>query len=180
MSILEKGDYENLIKDIKNNDKFLKLKEEEHHGTNRYDHCKKVSYLSYRVSKFLGLDYESTARAGLLHDFYYGERDDQDNSYLNHPKVSVKNSKAEFDITFKEEDMIRTHMFFKSFINKFAPFIKNKETVTLKETLPNYKEGWIICASDVLVSFSEWGIYKMSFSLSILLIFMLNMLTLNK
>lgn len=176
----EKGDYNNLIFDIENNNKFLELKKDLHHGTSKYNHCERVSYLSYRISKFFGLDYRAAARAGLLHDFFYGERNEAENSYLNHPILSAKNAKQVFNVSKKEEEMIRTHMFPYALVTTVPRIINKQDKITLKETTPKSKEGWIICLSDVLVSAGEWSRYRVSFSLSILILFMINMLTLNK
>ena len=61
-----------LANDILNDDKFKLLKNDRHHGSNKYDHCKRVSYVSYRIAKFFNSDYKSIVRPALLHDFFYG------------------------------------------------------------------------------------------------------------
>ena len=62
--------YLSIVGNILSNEEFNKIKKVEHHGTTRFDHSLRVSYFSYKISKFIHLDYEATARAGLLHDFF--------------------------------------------------------------------------------------------------------------
>ena len=63
-------EYRQIVYHILVNEEFHKIKSIEHHGVTRYDHSLKVSYYSYKIAKFLHLDYEETARGGLLHDFF--------------------------------------------------------------------------------------------------------------
>ena len=54
-----------------------KMSEITHHGLDRKSHSIRVSYYSYKISKALGLDYKSTARAGLIHDFFFENNQDK-------------------------------------------------------------------------------------------------------
>ena len=67
-------EYKEFSEDILNNDNFLVLKNDVHHGTNKYDHCKRVSYLSFLFTKLFKGNSKEATRAGLLHDFFYGSR----------------------------------------------------------------------------------------------------------
>lgn len=85
-------------------------------GVSCYHHSVLVSYSSYRVCKFFGLDARAAARGGLLHDLYlYNWRDKRTHPDFNHgfqhPAVALKNAKARFAVTEKEADVIATHMF---------------------------------------------------------------------
>ena len=62
--------YLSIVGDILEDEKFAEMKEIIHHGLDRMGHSLRVSYYSYKISRILGLDYESAARGGLLHDFY--------------------------------------------------------------------------------------------------------------
>ena len=42
-----------------------------HHFTTRLQHSMNVSYYSFTLCRFLGWDYRSAARAGLMHDLYF-------------------------------------------------------------------------------------------------------------
>ena len=66
-------EYIDIVRDIINNEEFLKLKFYRHHDNTRLDHCLKVSYNAYKLAKKFNLDYKAAARAGLLHDFFYGD-----------------------------------------------------------------------------------------------------------
>ena len=70
-SRFEDREYISVVKDILEHEEFNKTKNIVHHGLNRFDHCMRVSYYSYKIAKALKLDYEDVARAGLLHDFFF-------------------------------------------------------------------------------------------------------------
>ena len=71
--IMSDFEYVDIVSDIINNEEFLKLKFYRHHDNTRLDHCLKVSYNAYKLAKKFNLDYKAAARAGLLHDFFYGD-----------------------------------------------------------------------------------------------------------
>jgi len=171
-----KKDFNSIIDDILNNDEFRSLDEDIHHGTTKYLHCMRVAYVTYHISKILGLNYTEATRGALLHDFFLGEREATgDNSYLNHPVTSVKNAKKHFKISKHEEDIIRTHMFHHIFIKKILRFINPKEKAKVFASRPKSMEGWIVCGTDMFVSLYEWLRFKAGFriaySLNTLLLF---------
>ena len=59
-----------IIKPIIENEEFQKLKNIKHHGITRYNHCMRVAYYSYKVTKSLHLDYREVTVAAMLHDFF--------------------------------------------------------------------------------------------------------------
>ena len=135
-------EYINLVDDILENEEFNKTKKITHHGLNRFDHCLRVSYYSYKVSKLLKLGYKDVARAGLLHDFFFVDNTDVDATkrldvLINHPKYALINSKRHFELTEKEENIITSHMF----------------PVALKA--PRYAESWIVDVVDNVVAICE-------------------------
>lgn len=173
-----KLEYNKLAENILNNEYFLELKKDNHHGTNKYDHCKRVAYISYLLAKIFRANKDEVVRVGLLHDFFFGERTHKDeNSYLNHPKTSALNAKKYFSITDKEAKDIETHMFHHVVIKKVLPFINTKEKAKIKEHKPKSKEGAIICISDLLVSVYEFERFKLGYGVSLLAIFTINLLT---
>ncbi|NLM63260.1 MAG: phosphohydrolase [Mollicutes bacterium] len=145
-------DYEflDIVEDILENKQFKRLKEMGHHGCNRFDHSLKVSYYSYKVSKFLGLDYYETARAALIHDFFFTKNDRNAKEFIlsnfTHPKEAVNNSMKYFSISEKEKNIILSHMF------------------PLVLYLPKYSESWIVNMVDKLVATQEWS-YTFSYKL---------------
>ena len=161
-------EYSMLVKDILSNEEFAKMEYIKHHNTTRLEHMMKVSYYSYKVAKILGLKYREVARAGLLHDFYFGRTVECDSVkdkmklYTHqHPKEAVKNAKKYFKINAIEEDIIATHMF----------------PVDIK--IPKYFESWIVSATDKVVASYEFYMKaskKLKYSLNFGLLLVLNIL----
>ncbi len=102
-----------IIQPIINNEEFQKLKKIEHHGITRYNHCMRVAYYSYKVTKALHLDYKEVTEAALLHDFFFDEVDEENTlkQWGSHPKIALANAKKYFSLTAKQEDIISKHMF---------------------------------------------------------------------
>ena len=127
-------EYLNLVNDILENNEFNKLTEIGHHGLSRLEHSIKVSYYSYRITKKLNLDYESTARAGLLHDFFITNKKfkvkERAKSFYMHPKYSLENSSKYFELNKVEKNIIESHM--------FPIYIK----------IPKYIESWTVSFVD--------------------------------
>ena len=131
------SDYFSLVEDLYFSQQVQSLgKYEQHLDINRLQHVTSVSYLSYKISKKLKLDYKMVARGTLLHDlFYYDWRDPSGMWHrphgYKHPKFAVLNA-AELDKTLNEcqKDMIKCHMF------------------PLTLSLPRYKEGYILIFAD--------------------------------
>lgn len=131
-----------IIKRLLDNSNFDETKRMTHHGITRYEHSMRVAYYSYRITKFLGLDYKETAEAALLHDFFLDEVNNK-NQVLRlrqHPKYAVENAKKYFELSEKQEDIIKTHMFPVTF------------------TPPKYLESWIVDLVDDVASVYERGI----------------------
>ena len=150
-------DFNNIYKDIYKNNKYKKLKKVVHHGSNRLDHIKRVSIMSFHISKFLKLDYVSCTRGALLHDFF----DSSDLSRSNkkykkflheHPRIALDNSKKYFKINEIEEDIILHHMF---------PVVKGR---------PKHAESVIVNICDKLVSVYELFRYEAKFALYLFLL----------
>ena len=155
--------YLRIVEHILTDENFNKIKTAEHHGISRYDHSLRVSYISYKITRVLGLDYHETARGGLLHDFFMTDNDrnmkEKLVSTFNHPKKAVNNSKNNFDISAKEEDIIRTHMF----------------PINIKP--PKYMEGWVVNLVDkgvAICEFSQKFSYRLKFATNVFMIFLMN------
>ena len=151
-------EYYSLYSEFYDVNKYRELKSVVHHGNNRLDHIKRVSKMSFYISKFLKLDYVSCTRGALLHDFFTSDdirrRDGKYTKFLkDHPAIALENSKKYFKLNEIEEDIIINHMF---------PVVKGK---------PKYAESKIVCASDKLVSIYELFRYQFRFSINILILF---------
>lgn len=135
-------EYRKLIVDILDNEQFNKLRNIDHHGTNRLDHSIRVSYYSYKVGKLLHLKYCEIARAGLLHDFFISSNDrklkERLLSVFVHPKYALQTSEKYYDLTDIEKDIIVSHMF------------------PLYKSVPKYAESWIVSIVDKVIGINEF------------------------
>lgn len=157
-----------LINNIMENEEFKKMGNIKHHNTTRLNHSLKVSYYSYKIAKSLRLDYKDVARGGLLHDFYTDEISDcnkiKDKILLfsiKHPNDAVKNASSYFELSDKEINIIKTHMF------------------PVDYKLPKYAESWIVSLVDKVLSFGEvskkFG-YKLTYAINLYLLFIINVI----
>ncbi len=168
-------EFTSFICDILENEQFLETKKDLHHGTSKYEHSIRVAKLSYRLGKFFKADLRGVTRAGLLHDFFLGTRKEKpENSYLRHPVTASNNAKKYFNVSEKEAEDIKTHMFHHVLLKKIFPFINYKEKVSIKEFKPKSKEGWIICLSDLLVSIMECERFQFTYVANVTLLLIMN------
>ena len=167
MSLKQKAEYDSIIKDIIKNEKFLRIDSEIHHGISRLSHSERVAKMAYTISKKLKLDYVKTTRAALLHDFYTNEDVGSDvNSakrMCKHPEVAAKNAKENFEITSLEENIIKSHMF---------PLTPTQ--------FPKYKESVIVGLADKTVATYELYKFKFNTLVNVSLLFIFNMITIQK
>lgn len=110
-------EFENIIKDIINNDTVKKMQNyRQHFNTSCYDHCYNASYYCYKIAKKFNWDYISVTRAAMLHDlFLYDWRKRENNRKrfhaFRHGNIACQNACKLFDLTPKEQDIIKRHMF---------------------------------------------------------------------
>ncbi len=112
------------------------------------EHCLFVSYISFIICKFLGLNYYAAARGGLLHDlFLYDWHNEQHRGKLHgftHPKTALNNANIHFELSAMEQDIIKKHMW----------------PLTIR--LPRYKESYIVSLADKFCCiFEVLGLYRM-------------------
>jgi len=157
--------YIKIVQDILDHKEFDKIKYIEHHGTTRFDHSMRVAYYSYKIAKFLRLDYKEVARAGLLHDFFISdmERNAKDKflSTFTHPKYSVMNAQKYFELSDKEIDIIKSHMF------------------PIYTSIPKYAESWVVSTVDKIVGIYEFAVqfrHKFSYIFNIYMLFFINVI----
>lgn len=93
------------------------MKQWRHHfSVTCYEHSVFVSYVAFRMARYLGWDYRAAARAGLLHDLYlYDPADSSAHpgiQCLDHPEFALRNAVALCpDLSDKERNAIVSHMF---------------------------------------------------------------------
>lgn len=139
-------EYNAIVADILDNEEFLKLRNFFHHNSSIYEHAKIVSYLSYRLCKYLNLDYTSAARGALLHDFFlydwrnHDEPDLAKDKYhgVAHPKIALNNALKNFKLNDLEKDIIVKHMW------------------PLTLIPPKYQESYIVTFTDKYVASREF------------------------
>lgn len=162
------NEYLSIIDNIMNNEEFKQMENIKHHNTTRMNHLIKVSYNSYKVAKMFNLDYKDVARAGLLHDFYTEEVNKCDKIKdkvllfsTKHPENAVENSMRNFELSEKEINIIKTHMF------------------PIDYKVPKYAESWIVSIVDKVVSFGEFGkkfSYSLTYIVNLYILFLINVL----
>ena len=109
-------EFEDIIKDIVSNDTVLSMKKyRQHFSTNCFEHSYNVARMCYNIAKKFKLDYISITRAGMLHDlFLYDWRDpkvDRKGFHaFTHGECACRNAKKIFNLSEKEQDMIKKHM----------------------------------------------------------------------
>lgn len=143
---IDKDEFYNLIEDIVSNRNFQKLKNyNQHYNTSCYEHCYKVSYDCYKISKKLGWDYVSATRAAMLHDFFLYDWHDKTVERkgfhaFTHPKKACENASILFDLNEKEKNMIKTHMWPLTF--KYVPKSKEGLLLTFVDKYCAVNESW--------------------------------------
>ncbi len=146
---------------ILNDNEFQKIGISYHHGTDRLNHSVKVSYYSYYITKKLGLDYETAATAGLLHDFFITNNDktmsESVRSLFGHAKIAADNAINQFGISEKEKNIIETHMF----------------PINIKPS--KYIEGWVVSIVDKIVGLTEFGM-KFRYATTLWVLFLINLM----
>ena len=157
-----------IINNIMKNKNFKRIENIKHHNTNRLDHSLKVSYYSYKIAKGLKLDYKDVARGGLLHDFYTDEicecskiKDKILLFSIKHPNDAVINASNQFNLSDKEVDIIKSHMF------------------PVDYKIPKYAESWIVSLVDKFLSIGEFSkkfSYKLGYISNLYLLFILNII----
>ena len=144
MNLLRKaGSFFDCVDGLIDHETVCSMREIRHHfHVTCYDHSVFVSYVAFRMARFLGADYQHAARAGLLHDLFLYDPHDRScyegNQCFAHPKAALKNASALCgDLTPAEENSILTHMW------------------PLAARMPRYKEAFIVNAADKLCAVIE-------------------------
>lgn len=128
-------EYCNCIKEVAQTDIFLSMENYVHHGkVSCLEHSLHVSYCSYLISKRLGLDFLSTARGALLHDFFlydwHSTKTEGGLHGFTHPKLALENANQYFELNEVEKDIILKHMW------------------PLTWRLPKFKESFVVMLAD--------------------------------
>ena len=130
-----------------------------------YQYTIRVAKKTYKVAKFLRFkNYELTTKASLLHDYYLDNEIDEYTSkekLFIHPNKALENAKDLIEINKISEDIIKNHMF---------PLTKH---------IPKTKEGVLVSIVDKLVSLYEMCFFKATLQVSIIMLFIFNIININ-
>jgi uncharacterized protein len=148
-----KNEYKYCISDLAQNEIVRSLEGFTHHRNfTRLEHCLHVSYLSYLACRNMGLDYQSAARGGLLHDFYFYDshiaKPDRGIHCLCHPTIALENATQLFSLNKVEKDIIVKHMW----------------PVTVSP--PKYKESFVVTLMDKYCACNEVAKYGSKLTLA--------------
>ena len=142
--LAEQKDYFECVEDLLRDKNILRLRNFAHHsGTTRFQHSLNVSYYNFRLCRFFRLDAKAGARAGLLHDLFFYDRQEHERVKgegwhgIGHPKIAFFNACDLFSINQVEGDMIVNHMW------------------PLSPRLPRYRETYVITLVDKFCAVAE-------------------------
>lgn len=139
----------NLLKenasDILKSDNFQKTRRHIQHGTMPvHRHCINVAKASIALNKKLGIrcNEKELIRGALLHDYflYDWHQKSHDHRRLHgfyHPGVALDNADKEYQLTLREKDIIRKHMW------------------PLTVVPPRCREAWVVTTADKWCSLLE-------------------------
>lgn len=135
-------EYEKCLGDLINHEMVGRMKNFIQHGDiSCLEHSIYVSYISYMICRRFGLDYQSAARGGLLHDFFlydwHMEKPQKGLHGFIHPNIALQNANKYFNLNDREKDIIKKHMW----------------PLTIR--LPRYKESFIVLSVDKYCALME-------------------------
>lgn len=118
----------------------------QHGDVSVYAHVHAVALASLGFADALArigirVDREALVRGALLHDYFLYDWHDPKNGHpwhgVSHPYTALENALQDFDLTPRERNIIKHHMF------PLVPFP------------PTCREAWIVCLSDKAVALRE-------------------------
>ena len=132
--------------DILDSENFQSTRNYIQHGTIPvHRHCIDVARQSILISKWLGIpcNEREMIRGALLHDYFlYDWHDKTRENYqmlhgFYHPGIALRNAAREYDLTLREKDIIKKHMW------------------PLTVVPPSCREAWIVTTADKYCSLLE-------------------------
>ena len=133
--------------DILESENFQSSQANVQHGNMTvHQHCINVTKLSLKLSRKLPFHFNERAlvRGALLHDYflYDWHKKDPANEHKNlhgfyHPGIALKNAERDFDLTDREREIIKKHMW------------------PLTVVPPTCREAWVVTMADKYCSLME-------------------------
>ena len=121
----------------------------QHKSSNTLKHSVSVAKLSFSLAEKFGWDISEAelVKGALLHDYYlYNARTEDISGYshgISHPETALRNAMKDFELTGKEKNIIRGHMWP---LTLFSP--------------PRSKEAILVCIADKYVAAKEMSFKK--------------------
>lgn len=116
----------------------------QHGNVSVYEHCLAVCVCSIKIARMLRIRYDLRAliRGALLHDYflYDWHVNDDPNRKLHgffHPSVALENALKDYELSKKEQDIIKHNMF------------------PLTIIPPMCREAWLVCLADKICAGKE-------------------------
>ena len=116
----------------------------QHGNVSVYEHCLAVCVCSIKIARMLRIRYDLRAliRGALLHDYflYDWHINDDPNRKLHgffHPSVALENALKDYELSKKEQDIIKHHMFPLTIIPQMC------------------REAWLVCLADKICAGKE-------------------------
>ena len=142
-NILKDKNYVSIVEKIINHEEFQRRKTFKHHGKiSTYEHCLRVSYLSYKVAKRMKADEVIAALGGLFHDFHFED-------WHNEKKRPFFKKHG---FTHAKEASINAEKHFPEHVNKRIKNCIARHMFPLNPIPPKYVESWIVTIVDKAVS----------------------------
>lgn len=133
-------------KDILASENFNSTKKHIQHGNMTVNsHCMNVAKYSVAISEKLHIkcNKQEMIRGALLHDYFLYDWHDPDHVKIqnlhgfHHPSIALKNASAEYELTLREKEIIKKHMW------------------PLTIVPPRCREAWIVSSADKWCSLME-------------------------
>lgn len=142
----ERKVYQELIKQLATDPRIIKLKKiKQHHCSNRYTHCVRVTICAYKMAQKVPLKYNihDLIMGAMLHDYFsydWRTRDKKNHKapLHNHPKEALAEARRDFELTPLIEDIILHHMW------PIAPL-----------RIPRSREAFLVSWADKVVAWGE-------------------------
>ena len=134
----------NCIREMIRSSRLSRMAEFCQHGdTSCLAHTVAVVYCALEIADRLHIkvNRRELIRGGILHDYFlYDWHDGKKERKIHgftHPGLALKNAEEDFDLTDRERDIIKKHMF------------------PLTIAPPKYREAWLICIADKVCAVRE-------------------------
>lgn len=137
-SHLKEKRFKQLLEEYNNSEIIRQMDNYIHHGhTTTLEHCQNVAWVSYLINKKLKLnaDEKKLIELSMMHDLFlydwHDKRPERKTHAFDHPDIACNNAIKHFDISKKDQEIIRSHMW----------------PINIRR-IPKSKEAIILCIAD--------------------------------